>query len=243
MIKLTSDTFARPADLSDRTDPAVLYARSYLLIRTVVGLLGIALPFVLVGVDALFLQGSVVLRDSLSAYYFTGARDLFVGALCIIGCLLMTYLAAQPHTLDFWLSLVAGTALLAVALFPTRRPSVDPGPLTPLQRALGEDAVAAVHFVGAGVFILGLAALCFVFAHRDAKYGAGAARVRLHRTCGVLIVAAVGWALLGFWLPLDLGWVTSLYLAEVVSTWSFGLSWLVKGYDLRAVLRLGARRP
>jgi hypothetical protein len=133
--------------------------------------------------------------------------------------------------------------LLAVALFPTQRPSDHPGPLSPLQRAWGEDAVAAVHFVGAAVFILSLAALCFVFAHRDAKYGGSAARVRLHRACGALIVAAVGWALLGFWLPLDLGWATSLYLAEVVSTWSFGLSWLVKGYDLRALLHLGRRTP
>ena len=245
MHLLTSDTFERPTDLTDGTDPAVLYARSYLLIRTTVGLIGIVLPIALFVVDAGVLHGSITARGSLSAYYHSGARDLFVGALCVTGCLLMTYMGSQPRTLDFWLSLVAGAAVLGVALFPTRRPEIDPGALTPLQDRLGEGVVSAVHFTCAGTFILALAALCFVFAHREERYGDTPGRVRLHRTCGVVILAAVAWAALGFVAPLDLGWLTSLYLGEVASVWAFGLSWLVKGYDLRAMVRhlLPARAP
>lgn len=236
MLRLTTDTFERPTDLTDRSDPAVLFARSYLLIRTAVGVLGLLFPLLLVGVDAVFLDGSVTARDSLSAYYHSGARDLFVGVLCITGGLLVTYLATLPRTWDFWLSVVAGTGAFGVAFLPTPRPDGYSGPPTPVQARWGETTVGALHFTSAGIFILAMAALCFVFAQRDARYGAPRARVRLHRTCGALIVAAVGWALLGFIVDLDIGWLTSLYLAEVVSVWSFGVSWLVKGHDLWQVV-------
>jgi len=226
---LRTTTFERPLDLSDRTDPAVLYARSYLLIRIAVGAIGVLLPFVLWAVDVLVLRGSITVRGSLSAYYHSGARDLFVGALCVTGCLLLTYLAAQRRTWDYWLSTVAGAAVLGVALLPTNRPDFYPGPPTPLQARWGEHTVAALHFTCAGVFILSMAGLCFVFAARDRRYGG---RPRLHRACGGLILAAVAWAALGFVVDVDVGWLTSVYLAEVVAVWSFGVSWLVKGLDL-----------
>ncbi len=37
MPRLTTDTFRRPVNMDNNDDPAVLYVRSYLLIRTVVG--------------------------------------------------------------------------------------------------------------------------------------------------------------------------------------------------------------
>ena len=40
----------------------------------------------------------------------------------------------------------------------------------------------------------------------------------------------------GFVVDLDVGWVTALYAGEVVSVWSFGVSWLVKGSDLFGLL-------
>lgn len=238
MLNLTTATFPRPADLHDPADPAVLYARSYLLIRTVVGAIGVLLPLVLWAVDALVLHGSVTARGSLSAYYHSGARDLFVGALCVTGCLLLTYLAAQRKTWDYWLSTVAGAAVLGVALLPTSRPATYGGPPTPLQERWGEQTVAAIHFTCAGIFILSLAALCFVFAARDQRYGG---RPRLHRACGTAILAAVAWVALGRVVDLDLGWLTSLYAGEVVSVWAFGTSWLVKGLDLLHVTRASAR--
>ena len=238
MLNLTTATFPRPTDLRDRTDPAVLYARSYLLIRTVVGAIGVLLPFVLWLVDALVLHGALTARGSLSAYYHSGARDLFVGALCITGCLLLTYLAAQPKTWDYWLSSLAGLAVLGVALLPTSRPPAYDGPATPLEQRWGEQNVAHVHAACAAVFILSLAALCFVFADRDRRYGG---RPRLHTACGVAILVAVTWVALGSFVDLSIGWLTSLYLGEVVSVWAFGTSWLVKGFDLLHLTRASVR--
>lgn len=245
MRKLTADTFDRPDDLSDSSDPRVLYARSYLLTRMVIGGIGVLLPTLLFLVDAFFLRGTVSVRGSLSAYYHTPARDLFVAALCITGVMLLTYMAGQMSTWDFWLSSTAGVAVLGVALFPTMRPGLEasaprcgpeavpvPPGCTQLQQAFGETAVATVHYIAAGIFILTLAAICFLFARRDAVYSNRIGRARLHRICGVVIIAAVAWVGLGSALEANVFAFTPLYLGEVVSVYAFGLSWFVKALDL-----------
>lgn len=252
MLHLTTETFARPADPHDPADPRVLYVRSYLLIRTVVGTLGALLPTLLFLVEWAFLRGDATVRGSLSAYYFTPARDLFVGVLCTAGVLLMTYLAGQVRTWDFWLSTLAGVAALGVAFFPTERPGLGPAApacgaeprrrlCTALQQAWGETTVAAIHYASAAVFIGSLAAICFVFAHRDARHGVRRSRVRFHRACGTAILVAVGWILLGLVVPVDVAGLSPLYLGEVVSLYAFAASWLVKGHDLRRLLPRGLR--
>lgn len=245
MGTLTTDTFKRPDDLTDSNDPKVLYARSYLLNRMVIGGIGVLLPTLLFIADWLFLRGAVSVRGSLSAYYHTPARDLFVAALCVTGVMLLTYMAAQASTWDFWLSSRAGLAVLGVALLPTKRPSLDvsaplcgpdsipvPPGCTQLQQAFGETAVATIHYISAGIFILSLAAICFLFARRELKHGARTNRARLHRVCGLLIIAAVAWVGIGGALDADIGSFTPLYVGEVVSVYAFGVSWIMKSLDL-----------
>lgn len=247
MLNLTTDTFERPSDMTDVADASVLYVRSYLLIRTVVGALGALLPTLLFVLEWAFLRGGVTVRDSLSAYYFTPARDLLVGVLCISGVLLMTYMAGQTRTWDFWLSSVAGVAAFGVAFFPTGRPHLPDGaPLcgsvpeprgcTQLQQAWGETAVAAVHFTSAAVFILSLAAICFVFAHRERRHGGKPLRVAFHRGCGTTILVAVAWILLGQVVEVEIAGLSPLYVGEVVALYAFAASWLIKGHDLRRLL-------
>lgn len=243
MSRLTTDTFQRPQDLSDGAD--ALYARSYLLIRLVVGGIGILLPTLLFVLDGLVLKGGLSVRGSLSAYYHSGARDLFVAGLCVTGFLLITYMAGQKTTWDFWLSLVAGLAVLGVAFLPTKRsglvdtallcgPGSEPVPpgCTQLQQAFGEKIVATGHFISAAIFILSLAAICFVFAHRERIHSGKAARVRIHWVCGVVILAAVAWVGVGRVLTVEILSFTPLYVGEVVSVYAFGVSWFVKGLDL-----------
>lgn len=244
-MKLTTDTFARPTDLSDTDDPAVLYARSYLLIRVVIGSVGILLPTMLFVIDALFFRYAISVRGSLSAYYHTPARDLFVGALCVIGFFLVTYMFGQKTSMDFWLSTVAGIAALGVALLPTKRfllsagdtlcgPGVEPVPAgcTPIQMALGESAVAAAHYAFAGIFILTLAALCFVFARREKDHTRNMLRTRFHSACGWVIIATVAWVAIGGLLDFTTMGIEPLYAGEVVSVYAFGSSWIVKAKDL-----------
>jgi len=245
MAKLTTETFERPDDLSDSEDPRVLYARSYLLTRMVIGGIGVLLPTLLFMTDGLFLRGALSVRGSLSAYYHTSARDLFVAALCITGVMLLTYMAGQASTWDFWLSSTAGLAVLGVAFLPTKRPNLGataplcgPDPIavppgcTQLQQALGETTVATIHYISAGIFIMSLAAICFLFAHREQIHTERTGRARLHRICGVLILAAVAWVGLGRAINVDIFSFTPLYVGEVVSVYAFGLSWFVKALDL-----------
>src|SRR3712207_3278421 len=56
---------------------AGLYIRSYLLIRTCVGIIGVALPFALLIGEAT-IRGSITARGSISAYYHSSMQSLFV---------------------------------------------------------------------------------------------------------------------------------------------------------------------
>jgi hypothetical protein len=239
MATTTQDTFVRPRDLSDLHKADVLYARSYLLIRTVVGVIGVLLPVAFIIGEAFFLRSGVHVRGSISAYYHTSMRDLFVGGLTVVGFLLITYMAGQWKRPDWWLSLVAGIAVLGVVVFPTGRPNIpdqaplcgstpEPAGCSPVQQWLGETVVAGVHFACAAVFILSLAVISFYFARREReeKRTGYAGAARLQTVCGWLILAAVAWAVIGGALGWDLWELTPLYVGEVVAIWAFAASWL-----------------
>lgn len=245
-IGLRTTSYAQPEVLAGH-EPAALYVRSYLLIRTVVGVLGVALPTVLLLADWLLLGGEAQLRGSLSAYYHSPARDVFVGTLFVVGVLLMTYLAGQRDTWDFWLSLVAGIAALGVAALPTRRPGLQDGArrcgeepvprgCSGVQQALGETVTSVLHFACAGVFILCLAGMCFLFARRALRFDGAGGVARLFRAAGVVILAAVAWAGLGSLAGIEVDGMEALYLGEVVAVYAFGLCWLLAGRRLWARL-------
>jgi hypothetical protein len=211
------------------------YVRSYLIMRVVVGALGVALPLALVLLDGLWLDGDPFPRTSLSAYYYSGVRELFVGGLSAIGIFLVTYKVGE-RSLDNTLSLVAGTAVALVALFPTGLPK-GVTELTPLQERLGESFVETIHFVAAAIFIGSLAVLSYFFGKRE---GARPPRVgqrrsprfwRLyHWACAAAIVLALLWIAvteLSGWGPSN-----SLLYGETLAVWAFGASWLWKGLEL-----------
>lgn len=242
---LTTDSFQRPTDLS-RPDDAVLYAKSYLLLRSVLGFIGVLLPIAFIAGEAYFIAGGFQIRGSLSSYYHSTMRDLFVAGLAVTGFLLLTYMAGQRGTYDYWLSTIAGVAVLGVAFLPTTRPDLGDGPMcgtlpepagcSAVQQYLGEEFTAKLHFVSAAVFILSLAAIAFVFAHREKEYNDRPRLAMIQQACGLVIVAAVLWVVLGNFVDLRFGPLTPLYLAEVVAVWAFGLSWLLTARALLARL-------
>jgi hypothetical protein len=210
------------------------YLRSYLVMRTGIGVLGIVLPFALVIVDHLWLGGDELALTSLSAYYYSGAREVFVGALCAIGAFLITYKVAEIN-LDNTLSLLAGLAVVVVALCPTERTDVSVAQ-TALQERLGEGVVGAIHFSAAGAFILALAVLSYYFGKRE---GARAARPgkrsprfwkTYHWVCAGAIVVALLWCAV----TAISGWGPSraLLYGEAAAVWAFAASWLMKGLEL-----------
>jgi hypothetical protein len=251
------ETISSPDDLTDHTNRAVLYRLSNLVTRGIVGILGILLPLVFILGEALYLRGGVHVRGSLSAYYHTSMRDIFVAGLCVTGFFLATYLSGETKTADFRLSLVAGVAVLGVVFFPTMRPNLLPDAPTcgttpipegcsPIQQQLGERLVAGIHFTFAAVFILSLAWLCFVFADPKRE---DARMARILRSCGWIILGAVSWVIVGGLLDVTIWELTPLYLGEVISVWAFGAAWLLKARDLKKALGsppaspMASRRP
>ncbi len=220
-------------------DPdTVRYVRSFLLLRVLVGALGFALPFALVLIDGVWFDGSPFPRTSLSAYYYSGARELFVGAQAATGVFLIAYKVAEIN-LDNTLSLVAGVGVLAVALFPTNRPGGPVG-LTPLQDRLGESLVAGIHYTAAATFITALGVISFFFGLREGARPRSGNRSPafwrgFHWTCAGLIAAALLWSLVTE--VADAGPAESLLIGEAVAVWAFGVSWLWKGLELELLRR------
>ena len=87
----------------------------YHALRIIVGILGITLPFILaLGAWILFGEG---LKDSISAYYYTGMRDVFIGIIFIIGSFLITYRGYD--ILDHIVSTIGGISAILAAIFPS----------------------------------------------------------------------------------------------------------------------------
>ncbi len=90
---------------------------SYLTQRKLLGYLGISLPF-LVFIGTQF-EGATPLLNSISAYYFTNVREIFVSVLAALSIFFITY---KGYTrLDNVLTNIAGVLALNIALFPSMR--------------------------------------------------------------------------------------------------------------------------
>ena len=87
--------------------------RSLLIIRFYGGAVGLLLPVALIAVDfGTSGEYCVRVRDSLSVYYHSGARDIFVIGLGIVGFLLFSYKLNRRSAANA-LSTVAGVAAIA----------------------------------------------------------------------------------------------------------------------------------
>jgi hypothetical protein len=223
-----------------------VYVLSYLLMRIVVGAVGFLLPLWVVLVDRFGFSDPPV-RGSLSAYYYTGSRDYFVGLLCIIGVFLVAYKVSEVG-LDNTLSFVAGLAAFCVAWFPTDRPKPNPPQLTLLQAKVGESHVMFVHYGSAILLLFLLGLMSIVFGTREGRRAPQPGKRSpsfwrtYHYTCGVLIFAAMVGILI-FWKGFH--WDHAMLIGEWISVWAFAASWLMKGLELDMLKKLlaGAHHP
>ncbi|MFU8852390.1 DUF998 domain-containing protein [Micromonospora sp. SL1-18] len=190
-------------------------------LRLGIGSVGIALPVVLV-VGHLVAARRLTLLDSLSSYYHTEMRDVFVGSLCAVGVFLIAYRYRRP---DDTLGTVAGVLAVAVALFPTTA-GAPSGTTSHSDRIIG-----TVHQVAAAALFVLLAAFCLFLFTRPDRVGVPPSRsaVRFHRLCGGLILAAIALALASTQLPADVRQAAKPVLwCETVAVFAFGAAWVAK---------------
>jgi hypothetical protein len=87
---------------------------SYMRLRQALGVVALLLPFVL-ALGAWRWEGLPWL-DSISAYYYTRMRDVFVGTMCAVGIFLYCYRGHDRQ--DNVLSTIAGIAAAGIGFFP-----------------------------------------------------------------------------------------------------------------------------
>jgi hypothetical protein len=63
--------------------------------RLGVGVLGVLLPVTLIALDSLVFEGHPFVRDSMTAYYYSGMREFFVGSIFGSGAFLLAYKVSE----------------------------------------------------------------------------------------------------------------------------------------------------
>lgn len=184
----------------------------YRSLRLMMGMIAMSLPFVVT-----FRAGKPL--TSISASYYTSARDLFVGQLFVVGAFLWAYNGQSQF--QSIASKVASLAAVCVALFPT--PSAD-SPAT---------TAGYIHFAAAGVLFLVLTFFCFV-PFLGETWGAGVKPMRraiVYLFCGSVMVLSV-LTLLYSWLfmaPERVEEIRLVYYGEAMALIAFGFAWMVSG--------------
>ncbi|HWY19628.1 MAG TPA: hypothetical protein VNX26_00310 [Candidatus Acidoferrum sp.] len=201
-------------------DPIVL---SYLALRKAVGDVAVGLPFAL-AIPWWVLQHHII-QSSISAYYYTGMRNLFVGSLCAISLFMLC--ARGYDRKDEIAGVFSALCALGVAFFPT---APDWG-ATQHQHDIG-----IVHYVFAGLLFSTLAYFCLVlFKMTAANHPLTRKKLqrnKIYTVCGCVIIASM---LLIFVLKKILkidyfpGHLGTLFCFESTALFAFGLAWLVKG--------------
>ncbi len=200
-------------------DPVVL---SYLALRKAVGCVALGLPFVLA--IPWWLLRDHALISSISGYYYTGMRNLFVGSLCAIS---MFMLCCRGYD---WKDEIAGMLSsvfsLGVAFCPTT-PDCHP---TKRQCDIG-----IVHYIFAALLFLTLAYFCLVLFQMSAENKKVTRkklqRNRVYTICGYAILASILLLLVfKFTHATHLFWtIGPTFFFETTSLIAFGVAWLIKG--------------
>lgn len=205
---------------------------SYLTLRQMIGWIGLLMP-ISVRVGALLLEG-IGTTDSISAYYYTGMRDVFVSTLVLVGVLLTCY--RTPATRDNVLATIAGLAAIGIGLFPMD-PTFAPAILRKypdmLSRCYVSKGILGFHSLFVTVFFgLSFYLVYFSFpaftpaAPTDQKLR----RNRIYKRCGIVMLVA--FVIIGLLAVLNDG--GSIFWPEAVAVVAFAVAWLVKG---RTVLK------
>ena len=227
---------------------------SYLFLRRTVGWIGTLLPIVLLVGNAL--TSTAPRPDSLSGYYYTDMRNVFVGALCALGVFLVAYRGYDD--VDDAITTVAGFAVVGVALLPS--PAVCTAgagacPASSVARlSTSQQVVGDIHVALAAIALIALGLMALRFAKRgktppglssmaQLRYGLGfgapgegwmqryAGEIAIYRASGITVLGCVVLAALSNLLPVSVKahW-PSLFIFEAAAVFAFGVSWFVKGH-------------
>lgn len=188
----------------------------YRALRLLMGFIALTLPF------AVSLLSSSPL-SSISASYYTEARDAFVGMLFVVCAFLWAY---NGHSLKEGVaSKIASLAAVFVAIFPTACDLCE------------TDIKSIIHYSAAVTLFAMLAYFCFGPFRKNTKGKAGkkGRRSKIYFTCGwVMVGCMVGVGVSELTMSDDtIKALKITYLAEAIALCAFGIAWIVAGKYFR----------
>ncbi len=197
---------------------------SYLTLRKAIGWMAISFPPVLIfGGLLLFRTG---IQSSISGYYHTGMRDVFVGILFAIGFFLLSYRGYTPA--DDIAGDLACVFVICVALFPT-----SPG----CNASAIAHIIGYIHLAFAALFFLTIIYFSlFLFTKTDPNRPPTKNKLRrnkVYRACGYTMSLCILLILIYKVLPAGLTFplvsLNPVFWLESIAVEAFGISWFVKG--------------
>ena len=233
------------AALAEPNDSSVIHLRT---LRKAIGWLAFILPFALALGENLrdwmysvtSTAGRAFFESSISAYFHTGMRDVFVGTLCAIAVFLLCYRGYERR--DNIAAKIAGLAALVVAIFPPKERSreaadaseviIDSATLFSSATVSDPPYVGVLHFAAAVIFFVTLAVIAlFLFTRTSGNPTPEKERRNLiYRLSGWIILLCIA-VIAIVKLTLDDGWVARwsiVFWLETIAIIAFAISWLTK---------------
>jgi hypothetical protein len=208
--------------MNQQSGPQGPLVLSYLALRKAVGIIGFALPFVL-AFGKILLQGHGI-QSSISGYYYTDMRNVFVGSLCAIGVFLMSCRGYDRR--DEIAGIFACVFAIGVALFPTTR---DMGATS------RDKLIGTLHLSFAALLFLTLAYFSLALFTKTAPDKTPTRRKlqrnTVYRVCGYTILGSI-FLMVIVALPTVktlLERLSPVFWLESLAVVAFGVSWLTKG--------------
>jgi hypothetical protein len=230
----------RSVGSSGRTRSAEdVFFTNYMFLRKTVGWVGTSLPIILLVANPIALSiensGCGLVPGSLSGYYYSPVRNIFVGAQCAIGLFLIAYVGYDLG--DRLVTDAAGVFAVGVGLFPTKPTVASPPSIacqTVAQLSTREQIVGDIHVVFAGLTFVFMAWMAIRFTNTDKPPSPQKLlRNRIYRICAIVIAACVVAIVITTFLPASVkGGFPWILLWESVGIFAFGVSWFVKGQTL-----------
>ena len=197
---------------------------SFKVLRQSIGFLGLFFPFILI-VGANWAHDCPMILNSVSGYYHSHMRQVFVAVMVTISIFLFVY-DGYDFT-DFILAKLASLFALGVAFFPTKIESYEPTCLI-----YEVPARPILHMISAVSFFIILTYFALVQFRKSKMKNPGERknyRNSVYLVCGIMMIACI--LLIGLYFLFEehfpaFPWV---FVLEWIALAAFGISWIVKG--------------
>jgi hypothetical protein len=201
---------------------------SFWRLRQILGYVALAMPFVL-ALGAWWVE-QIPWADSVSAYYYTSMRDVFVGTMFTIGVFLLCYRGYDRH--DNIVTNAAGLAAGAIGLLPME-PHYSKVLIERHRDLAGPNCYVphgflGYHFYAVAVFFALVSYLVmfrFTKTNQEPATAAKQQRNGVFRVCGVVMLGSFALIALLKWRAPE----ASIVVPEIAAIASFSIAWLTKG--------------